>query len=70
MQCVSLTDGLPVIATVEKIGRSLGSLLRPGGLALGPPSEKPVPGRVVWDDIYIADTLNHRILRFAWSGAA
>lgn len=70
LQCVSLMDDLPVIATIEKIGRSLGSLLRPGGLALGPPSERPVPGRAIWSDIYIADTLNHRILRFAWSGAA
>ena len=70
LQCVSLMDGLPVIATIEKIGRSLGSLLRPGGLAIGPPSDRPVPGRAIWGDIYIADTLNHRILRFAWSGAA
>ncbi len=70
LQCVSLMDDLPVIATIEKIGRTLGSLLRPGGLALGPPSERPMPGRAVWGDIYIADTLNHRILRFAWSGAA
>lgn len=70
LQCVLLTDDLPVIATIEKIGRSLGSLLRPGGLALGPPSERSVPGRAVWSDIYIADTLNHRILRFAWSGAS
>ena len=70
LQCLSLMDGLPVIATIEKIGRSLGSLLRPGGLALGPPSDRPMPGRATWGDIYIADTLNHRILRFAWSGAA
>jgi len=70
LQCVSLMDDLPVIATIEKIGRSLGSLLRPGGLALGPPSERPMPGRAIWSDIYVADTLNHRILRFAWSGAA
>jgi tripartite motif-containing protein 71 len=70
LQCVSLMDNLPVIATIEKIGRSLGSLLRPGGLAIGPPSDKPQPGRATWGDIYVADTLNHRILRFAWSGAA
>ncbi len=70
LQCVSLLDTLPVIATIEKIGRSVGSLLRPGGLALGPPSDKPQPGRATWGDIYVADTLNHRILRFAWSGAA
>ncbi len=70
LQCLSLMDGLPVIAKIEKIGRSLGSLLRPGGLALGPPSDRPMAGRATWGDIYIADTLNHRILRFAWSGAA
>lgn len=70
LQCLSLTEDRPVIATIEKIGRSLGSLLRPGGLAVGPPSERPVPGRISWGDIYVADTLNHRVLRFAWSGAA
>ena len=70
LQCLSLTEDRPVIATVEKIGRSLGSLLRPGGVAVGPPSERPTPGRISWGDVYIADTLNHRILRFAWSGAS
>ena len=69
-QCLSLTEDRPVIATIEKIGRSLGSLLRPGGLAIGPPSDKPVPGRITWGDLYVADTMNHRILRFAWSGAS
>lgn len=70
LQCLSLTEDLPVIASIEKIGRSLGFLLRPGGLAIGPPSDKPQPGRISWGDLYVADTLNHRILRFAWSGAA
>ncbi|MGI4788561.1 MAG: NHL repeat-containing protein [Janthinobacterium lividum] len=70
LQCLSLMDGLPVIATVEKIGRSLGSLLRPGGLAVGPPFDRPQPGRISWGDLYVSDTMNHRILRFAWSGAA
>ena len=70
LQCLSLTEDRPVIATIEKIGRSLGSLLRPGGLAIGPPSDRPVPGRASWGDLYVADTLNHRILRFAWSGVA
>ena len=70
LQCLSLSEDRPVIATIEKIGRSLGSLMRPGGLAIGPPSDRPVPGRISWGDVYVADTLNHRILRFAWSGAA
>ncbi len=70
LQCLFLADDRPVVATIEKIGRSLGSLLRPGGVAVGPPSDRPVPGRVSWGDVYVADTLNHRILRFAWSGAS
>ncbi len=70
LQCLSLTEDRPVIATIEKIGRSLGSLMRPGGVAVGPPSDRPVPGRISWGDVYVADTLNHRILRFAWSGSA
>ena len=70
LQCLSLTEDRPVIMTIEKIGRSLGSLLRPGGVAVGPPSERPKQGRISWGDVYVADTLNHRILRFAWSGAS
>jgi tripartite motif-containing protein 71 len=67
LQCLLLREDRPVIATIEKIGRSLGSLLRPGGLAVGPPSDKPQPGRISWGDLYVADTMNHRILRFAWN---
>lgn len=70
LQCLSLSEDRPVIATIEKIGRSLGALMRPGGIAVGPPSDRPVPGRISWGDVYVADTLNHRILRFAWSGSA
>ena len=70
LQCLSLTEDRPVIAAIDKIGRSLGSLLRPGGIAVGPPSERPLPGRISYGDLYVADTLNHRILRFAWSGPA
>ena len=70
LQCLSLTEDRPVIATIDKIGRSLGSLLRPGGLAIGPPSDKPQPGRISYGDLYVADTMNHRILRFAWSSPA
>ncbi len=62
VRCLSLADG-SVLATLEKIGRSLGALLRPGGLAVGPaPRDGNVRG-----DLYVADTMNHRILRFVWS---
>lgn len=62
VRCLSLADGA-VLATLEKIGRSLGTLLRPGGLAIGPaPRDGHLRG-----DLYVADTMNHRILRFVWS---
>ncbi len=50
-----------VLATVEKVGRRLGGLARPGGLAVVPPSEVGRRG-----DLYVADTRHHRILRFLW----
>jgi len=62
VQCLSLADG-SVLATLEKIGRSLGTLLRPGGLAVSPASG----GGHARGDLYVADTMNHRILRFVWS---
>jgi len=63
VRCLSLADG-SVLATLEKVDRSLGSLLRPGGLAVGPAAHGGGPVR---GDLYVADTMNHRILRFVWS---
>ena len=60
VQCLSLAEGV-VIATIETIGRSVGSLLRPSGLAVGPPLNGQPRG-----DLYVSDTMNHRILRFTW----
>ncbi len=37
VQCFSQAEGR-LLATVEKTGRGLGALLRPGGLAVGPPA--------------------------------
>ena len=62
IRCLSLADG-SVLATVEKVGRSLGTLLRPGGLAVSPAAS----GGQTRGDLYVADTMNHRILRFVWS---
>ena len=51
-----------VLATVERPGRKLGALTRPGGLAVGPaPADGAGRG-----ELYVADTMNHRILRFVW----
>jgi len=66
VQCVSLPEGR-VVATLEKVGRSLGTLLRPGGLAVSPVADSGRQGGPAWGDLYVADTMNHRILRFAWS---
>jgi len=66
VQCLSLADGR-VLATVERLGRSLGTLLRPGGLAVGPAPAPDARGAAARRDLYVADTMNHRILRFAWT---
>ena len=66
VQCLSLPDG-HLLATLEKAGRGLGTLLRPGGLAVGPAAEPGHHGQITRGDLYVADTLNHRILRFVWS---
>ena len=50
------------LATVEQPGRNLGSLSRPCGLAFGPASTDSAAS----GDLYVADTMNHRILRFLW----
>lgn len=65
VQCLSLSEGR-LVATIDKVGRSLGSLLRPGGLAVSPRVEPGRSGASARGDLYVADTMNHRILRFAW----
>ncbi len=62
VRCLLLSDG-QVLATVDRVGRSLGTLLRPGGLAL---TSIVAADGLRRGDLYIADTLNHRVLRFAW----
>ncbi len=64
--CLSLADGR-VLATLERLGRSLGALLRPGGLAVGPAPAANGHGAAARRDLYVADTMNHRILRFVWT---
>ncbi len=72
VQCLSLPEGR-LIATIDRVGRSLGTLVRPGGLAISPPVQAALgvntgrSGLPVRGDLYVADTMNHRILRFAWT---
>jgi len=53
------------IANLEEVGHRLGKLSRPGGLAL---TKAPVSqlGMVTHSDLFVSDTANHRVLRFAW----
>ena len=62
VRCLRLTDGQE-LATIERVGRSLGTLLRPGGLAL---TQIPAADGLLRGNLYVADTMNHRVLRFAW----
>ena len=62
VRCLLLSSGQE-LATIERVGRSLGTLLRPGGLALTP---VPAADGLLRGNLYVADTMNHRVLRFAW----
>ena len=55
------------VASVDKPGRGLGNMARPTGLAVMSTGVRPVGGRVTRGDLYVSDTLNHRILRFTWN---
>jgi len=64
VQCIGLRDNAP-LASLTTLGRGLGALVRPGGLAISP--IPPTEDHMVRGDLYVADTMNHRILRFSWN---
>ena len=47
-------------SSMTRCGRQLGALAKPSGVAIAPPNANPR------GDVYVADTLNHRVLRFIW----
>jgi len=51
-------------AEITHAGKSLGSLTRLGGIAVTPAAF----GGSSAGDVYVADTMNHRVIRFAWVG--
>ncbi len=65
-----------VLLAIERLGRNLGFLFRPGGIAVttpGPvtsrssvPGVQPPAGAPQRGHVYVSDTMNHRIVRFAW----
>jgi len=56
-----------VLTTITVLAQGLGPLMRPGGIAVTevPPFGSQSTSR--YNDLYCADTLNHRILRFRWT---
>jgi len=54
-----------VLSKFDRLPQRNGLLNRPSGLAIGPPSHVP-RNTAPRGDIYVADTMNHRILRFVW----
>ena len=64
LQVVNRADS-QVQTQIDRLRKSQGLLARPSGLALGPPTYAPrnSPPRA---DVYVADTMNHRVLRFVW----
>jgi len=51
---------------LENVGRGLGHLARPGGIAAAPVTRSRVEPGTETGDLYVSDTMNHRILRFVW----
>ncbi len=65
LQVVDAKTGKQLIS-IDRIGRNLGCLFRPCGLAMTRPIPVEGGGERQRGDLYMADTMNHRILRFAW----
>ncbi|MDQ2799341.1 MAG: NHL repeat-containing protein [Armatimonadota bacterium] len=64
VQGVDVVSGLGRLS-VERPGRGLNPIGRPGGLAMGLPTVESASRGIVRRDVYVADTINHRLLRFA-----
>jgi len=54
-----------VLSKIDRLPQRHGLLNRPSGLAIGPPTRVP-RNAAPRGDVYVADTMNHRILRFVW----
>jgi DNA-binding beta-propeller fold protein YncE len=59
LQVIDVNTG-EALLSIDRLGRNYGCLFRPSGIAIAPSMDER-------GDLYISDTMNHRILRFAWS---
>ena len=57
--------GFQVLSRIDRLPQRHGLLNRPSGIAIGPASSVP-RNCAPRGDVYVADTMNHRILRFGW----
>jgi sugar lactone lactonase YvrE len=62
---VLASDTGVVRLTLDEPGQGLGRFSSPGGIALSPQVRYDHPDGVPRADLYLADTMNHRIIRFA-----
>jgi len=54
------------LLSIDRLGRNFGHLFRPTGIAIAPVIPGPSGLKEGRGDIYVSDTMNHRILRFGW----
>lgn len=65
LQVIEAKSG-EALLSIDRLGRNYGYLFRPSGMAIAPVQRDANGQRVGRGDIYISDTMNHRILRFSW----
>ncbi|BDI32277.1 hypothetical protein CCAX7_43280 [Capsulimonas corticalis] len=51
---------------IQHLGRGLDRLTRPTGIAIGPALTPDPQTGLLRNEIYVADTMNHRIIRMGW----
>jgi sugar lactone lactonase YvrE len=61
------TQSGTIITVLENVGRGLGHFARPGGIASMAVQLSKEEQGAERGDIYVSDTMNHRVLRFVWS---
>ncbi|MEO7718628.1 MAG: NHL repeat-containing protein [Capsulimonas sp.] len=53
---------------IEHLGRNLDRMTRPTGIAIAPAFTPDPQTGLLRNEIYVADTMNHRIIRMGWVG--
>jgi DNA-binding beta-propeller fold protein YncE len=64
LQVLETQDYMQLVR-IDRLMSGLGVLNRPSGIAIGPPAHMP-RGAAPRGDVYLSDTMNHRVLRYVW----